>query len=113
MTGASPALALASGSTLSTFMNDSRHPYTYACDYIRVFGGYGSGGVKLSRSDASQIRQAVAVAIGMDDALLAEKLADYYKANEQALSEQNAKRLLAELSNTKAQPRSAERTTNL
>lgn len=65
---------------------DSRYPYTYACDYIRQFGGYDKGGVRLSRSDASQIRTAIAKAIGMDDEELAKKLADYAQANEEELS---------------------------
>lgn len=70
-------------------MSDSRYPYTYACDYIRAFGGHRHEGTKLSRSDASQIRQAIANAIGMDDEELAKKLADYYKANEDALTEKS------------------------
>jgi hypothetical protein len=64
---------------------DSRYPYTYAADYLRMFGGYNSGGVALSRSDASQIRRALAEALGMDDAELAKKLADHYLADEEGL----------------------------
>lgn len=65
--------------------NDTRYPYTYACDYIRMFGGYSSAGVALSRSDASQIRTAIAKAIGMGDEELANKLADHYLANQDEL----------------------------
>jgi hypothetical protein len=57
-------------------MDDSRYPYTYSCDYIRMAGPVGPGGVVLSRSDASQIRQSIADALGMDDHDLACKLAD-------------------------------------
>jgi len=76
---------------------DSRYPYTYACDYLRGFGGYGDGGVKMSRCDASLIRDAVAKAIGMSDKELAEKLADYYLANEDEINEKSTKCLIASL----------------
>ncbi len=66
--------------------NDSRYPYTYACDYVRGLAGYGEGGTKLSRSDASQVRRGIAEAIGMADDELARKLADYYKANKDELT---------------------------
>lgn len=81
---------------------DSRYPYTHACDYLRAFGGMDKGGVRLSRSDASQIRQAVAVAIGMSDEDLAKKLADYYQANEEALTQQSSDKLLKALGFTQA-----------
>jgi hypothetical protein len=45
-------------------MTDSRYPYTHSCDFIRGLGPVGSGGVVLSRSDASQIRQGIAGALG-------------------------------------------------
>ena len=64
-------------------MTDSRYPYTYAADYIRTYGPVSSKGVVLSRSDASQIRQAIAEAIGIDDETLAVKLADQQLANEE------------------------------
>jgi hypothetical protein len=38
-------------------MNDSRYPYTYACDMIRRLGPVARDGVVLSRSDVSHIRQ--------------------------------------------------------
>lgn len=66
--------------------NDTRYPYTYACDFLRGLAGYGEGGTKLSRADASQVRQGVADALGMPDDELARKLADYYKANQDALT---------------------------
>jgi len=75
----------------------SRYPYTYASDYLRQFGGMDKSGVRLSRSDASQIREAVAKALGMDDEELAKKLADYYVANEESLGEAHCKKLMAAL----------------
>lgn len=69
--------------------NDSRNPYTYACDYIRGLAGYDANGTKLSRADASQVRIGIAKAIGMLDEELARKLADYYKANEEALTKKS------------------------
>ncbi len=62
----------------------SRHPYTHACDFIRALGPVGGNGLVLSRSDASQIRQGIAKAIGMTDEELAEKLslAEQAKTNE-------------------------------
>ena len=74
----------------TTEARDGRYPYTYACDYLRSLAGYGEHGTKLSRSDASQIRSGIAAAIGMDDDELARKLADYYKANEDEISEKSA-----------------------
>lgn len=59
---------------------DVRYPYTYACDFIRNFAGYNEHGTKISRSDASTIRQGIAFAIGMEDKKLAELLADVEKS---------------------------------
>jgi len=56
----------------------SRYPYTYAADYIRNALPFDVNGCKLSRADVSQIRQAIAKAIGMDDELLAQSLAYAY-----------------------------------
>lgn len=53
----------------------SQANYTQACDFIRAAAGYNANGTILSRADASKIRTAIAKAIGMDDAQLAEKLA--------------------------------------
>lgn len=69
---------------------DSRYPYTYACDLIRSFAGHNQGGTKISRADASQIRTGIAEAIRMDDDELARHLADHYKANEAKLSDEMA-----------------------
>lgn len=59
----------------------SRHPYTYAADFIRGLAGYNSDGTKLSRSDASTIRQGIADVLGMKDEELAIKLSERYQAN--------------------------------
>jgi hypothetical protein len=80
-------------------MVDSRYPYTYACDFIRMAGPVGPEGVVLSRSDANQIRQKIADVLGMDDRKLACKLADAELAREadpQALNHQTS-RLIAAL----------------
>ena len=76
---------------------DTRYPYTYAADYVRSLAGYGEHGMKLTRSDASQIRSGIAAALGMDDAELARKLADYFKANEDAITEMQANAFVARL----------------
>jgi hypothetical protein len=79
-------------------MNDSRYPDTYSCDFIRMAGPVGSDGVVLSRSDASQIRQRIANALGMDDHELARKLADAELAREndpEALKQQTDRLLAA------------------
>ncbi len=55
---------------------DQRYPYTHACDFIRMLGPIGKGGVILSRSDASQIRTGIADALGISDKIVANKLAD-------------------------------------
>lgn len=77
---------------------DTRYPYTYAADYVRSLVGYGDRGTKLSRSDASQIRSGIALALGMDDAELARRLADYFKANEDAITEVQVAAFAARLS---------------
>ena len=69
--------------------NDSRYPYTYACDFLRGLAGYGEGGTKLSRADASQVRSGIADALGMADDELARKLADHYKVNQDALTKKS------------------------
>lgn len=73
---------------------DTRYPYTYAGDLIRHWAGYGDTGTKISRSDASQIRQGVAKVLGMDDEDLAKRLADFYKANQDSLSSEATRQIL-------------------
>ena len=70
------------------------HPYTYSCDLIRGFGPIGPSGMVLSRSDASQIRQGIAKALGMEDEALAIALSNYYQANETAIAEANCKKVM-------------------
>ena len=74
---------------------DSRYPYTYAADYVRSLAGHGEQGAKLSRSDASQIRSGIALALGMDDVELARKLADHYRANEDAITAKSVAAFMA------------------
>lgn len=52
----------------------SRHPYTYSADFVRALGPVSSGGLVLSRADASQIIQGIAKALNMTHEELAEKL---------------------------------------
>lgn len=68
---------------------DTRYPYTYAADFIRGLAGYNESGTKLSRSDASRIRQGIAKALGMDDEELARTLADYYNVNGSEITERS------------------------
>lgn len=75
-------------------MTDARFPYTYSADYIRSLAGYGEGGTKISRADASQIRTGIAEVIGMDDAELACKLAEHFKKNEDAIANKGAEDFL-------------------
>jgi hypothetical protein len=70
---------------------DTRYPYTYAADFVRSLAGHTENGTKLSRSDASQIRQGIATVLAMDDHLLATKLADFYLANEEDITEKSVK----------------------
>lgn len=58
----------------------SRHPYTHSADFIRALGPVSSQGVVLSRSDAAQIREGIAAAIGMSDEELAIKLSEAEQA---------------------------------
>ncbi len=77
-------------------MTDSRYPYTYSCDFIRSLGPVSTGGVVLSRSDASQIHQGIAQALGIEDDELARKLADAQLENQSdpAEAKRQAERLL-------------------
>ena len=64
-----------------------RYPYTYAADYMRtatVDQDDLAAGCSISRAQASRIRQAIALAIGMDDDELARKLADQYLRDNEA-----------------------------
>lgn len=72
-------------------MEDTRYPYTHACDYIRMIAGYNTHGTKISRSDASNIRQEMSKILGIDDEEMANRLADYYLENKDKLAEQSAK----------------------
>ena len=80
-----------------TEKKDSCYPYTYAADHIRMLAGYTNGnerGTKLSRSDASRIRQEIADIIGMNDEELAKKIADKYMIAENCISEEILKEIL-------------------
>jgi hypothetical protein len=74
---------------------DTRYPYTYACDFVRCLAGHKdeSIGTKISRCDASKIREGIAKALGMSDEELAKKLADYYKAHEKEIVNEEFQKL--------------------
>lgn len=72
---------------------DNRYPYTYANDMIRSIPHLDCNGVKLSRSEAAQIRRKIADIIGMSDKELAEKIADYYLKNKDGIIDQNYTRM--------------------
>jgi len=74
---------------------DSRYPYTYACDFIRSIAGHTSGGTKLSRSDASQIVSTIAEINGINERAVFEKLADHYLKYEDELFNKAAEELVA------------------
>ena len=73
---------------------DTRYPYTHACDLIRMIAGYGKEGTKLSRSDASRIRNLFATVTSMNDDKLAELLADHYLANREGLESEALREIL-------------------
>lgn len=73
---------------------DTRYPYTYACDLIRMIAGHEGLSCKLSRSDASQIRELFATVIGIEDETLATMLADYYKKNQEQIESETLHKIL-------------------
>lgn len=75
----------------------SRHPYTYAADFIRALGPVNSDGVVLSRSEASQIRQGIAAALGMNDEELAIKLSEAEQVKTDSDREKEVQRIIAAL----------------
>jgi len=74
---------------------DTRHPYTYAADMIRSIPELelGPSGVKLSRAEASKIRQHIAKALGIDDVKLAVKLSEYYQEHEKEWTLENVEKM--------------------
>ena len=57
---------------------DPRYPYTHACDFIRSAASWDEHGCTMSRSDASQVRHLISLALGVDDKEVAERLADTF-----------------------------------
>lgn len=78
----------------SQMKQDTRYPYTYATNYIRILAGYEVGGTKISRSDASRIIEGISVAMKIDGVELAARLADYFKENEDDLRQKSSQELL-------------------
>jgi hypothetical protein len=81
----------------ASMAEDTRYPYTYACDFIRAIAGYNKGGTKLSRADASQIRTEIAKVLRIPDEKVARKLADYYLAHKEEITEKSARELVSML----------------
>lgn len=69
----------------------SRHPYTYAADFVRHYGGYNERGTRLSRSDASRIISAIADEIGLTKEELSIKLSEAYVAKENTLTSEGTR----------------------
>lgn len=63
---------------------DSRYPYTYAADYLREKVGNDHDNGLMSRSAASQARSVIAEVLGLEDADVAQKLADAFIAAHRA-----------------------------
>jgi hypothetical protein len=69
--------------------DDPRYPYTYAADVIRMKAGHTYGGTKISRSDASRIRQLISKVTGLNDFDVADQLASYYLDNQDAITDES------------------------
>jgi hypothetical protein len=67
----------------------SRHPYTYAADYVRALGPVCKEGVVLSRSDAAKIVEGIAKVLGLDAEEVKTKLslAEQNKSHEEVEAE--------------------------
>jgi len=74
---------------------DPRYPYTYSADLIRMVGGYNKNGTKLSRADASAIRQLIVKVMDLNDWDVADELASYYLDNEEEITDAAVKRFVA------------------
>ena len=79
-------------------MTDGRHPYTHAADFVRALGPVSTGGVVLSRSDASQIISGIAQAIGMTKEDLATKLSLAEQLKTEADRSREAERIISAIS---------------
>jgi hypothetical protein len=70
-----------SGAGLSK--TDSRYPYTYAADYLRI-NIAGHGDKLISRAEAAAAQRLIAEAIGVNKVLISESLADKFIEQENA-----------------------------
>ena len=69
-----------------------QYPHTYAADLVRMHGPNEGVGLQLSRSDASQLNEMYAKALGISKARLSELLADYYLTHEDELVAKSVER---------------------
>ena len=67
--------------------DDPRYPYTYAADLIRMTAGYNKDDTKITRLDASLIRQLISKVMGLNDWDVADQLATYYLDNQDEISD--------------------------
>ena len=58
--------------------SDPKYPYVYACDFIRIISPWDENGGSMSTSQSRYIRRMIAMALGINDEEIAEKLADTY-----------------------------------
>ena len=73
---------------------NSRYPFIIAIDYLRDVGGVDKDGLRLNRSDASRMLDAIAIALGWTKDQMAVTLADYAMANSDRLAKEAADRLI-------------------
>ena len=75
-----------------TRKENTRYPSTYSYDFIREYGPHDGISPLLSRSDASQLVDVIAKAMGVGKVLVCERLADVYLASDDEIIERSTKR---------------------
>lgn len=73
---------------------DPRYPWTYSADFLRSLVGYNERGTKMSRADAANIKAKIAEILEIDEYYLASKLADYYLAHQEEITNQSVKQFM-------------------
>jgi hypothetical protein len=89
----------------------SRHPYTYAADYVRSLPQErGDDGIscKLSRSDASQIISGIAEALSMERRLLAIQLSEYFQKHQDEIAQRTVAAIARHMGGQIEEPRSGD-----
>jgi hypothetical protein len=75
--------------------DDPRYPYTYAADLMRMTIGYNEEGAKISRLDASLLRQLISKVMDLNDWDVADQLATYYLDIQQELTDKAVRKFMA------------------